>query len=240
MNVIVNADDFGMSHNVNLAIDYCFKNNIISSTTIMANMPYFDEAVNLAHIGKYDKNIGIHFNLVDGVPLSSSIKYCNRICKNGKFIYKRNKILFWSKRERKAIREELIAQIEFCSSKGILLSHCDSHCHIHSELPIFLIMHKVLKQYGIKKIRIPLNYGNNSSLLKKIYKFLFVQILHYLGFVTTSYFSSLYTPIINLDSDKWIELMCHPSMCGDYLYDHVERVMIKKQPFKLKNYTQLL
>ena len=25
MDVIVNADDFGMNHNVNLAIDYCFK-----------------------------------------------------------------------------------------------------------------------------------------------------------------------------------------------------------------------
>ena len=55
MDVIVNADDFGMNHNVNLAIDYCFKKNIISSTTIMANMPGFDEAVKLACIGKYDK-----------------------------------------------------------------------------------------------------------------------------------------------------------------------------------------
>ena len=239
MDVIVNADDFGMNHNVNLAIDYCFKKNIISSTTIMANMPGFDEAVKLACIGKYDKYVGIHFNLVEGVPLSYSIKYCNRICKNGKFIYKHNSILFWSKREKKAIREEFITQIEVCRSKGILLSHCDSHCHIHSELPMFFIMYKILKQYGIKKIRIALNYGNNSSLLKKIYKFVFVQILHFLGFTTTSYFSSLYTPI-NLDSDKWIELMCHPSMRGNSLYDHVEGVMIKKQPFKMKNYTQLL
>ena len=73
MDVIVNADDFGMNHNVNLAIDYCFKKNIISSTTIMANMPGFDEAVKLACIGKYDKYVGIHFNLVDGfVKMESS------------------------------------------------------------------------------------------------------------------------------------------------------------------------
>ncbi|MEI3421302.1 MAG: ChbG/HpnK family deacetylase [Butyricimonas faecihominis] len=69
MDVIVNADDVGMNHNVNLAIDYCFKKNIISSTTIMANMPGFDEAVKLACIGKYDKYVGMHFNLVEGVPL---------------------------------------------------------------------------------------------------------------------------------------------------------------------------
>lgn len=108
MDVIVNADDFGMNHNVNLAIDYCFKNNIISSTTIMANMPGFNEAVNLACIGKYDKYVGIHFNFVEGVPLSSSIKYCNRICKNGKFIYKHNSIFFWNKREKKQLERNLL------------------------------------------------------------------------------------------------------------------------------------
>lgn len=68
---------------------------------------------------------------------------------------------------------------------------------------------------------------------------MFIQILHCLGFITTSYFSSLYTPI-NLDSGKWIELMCHPSMRGNSLYDHVEGVVIRRQLFKLKNYTQLL
>ncbi|WP_455499456.1 carbohydrate deacetylase [Butyricimonas virosa] len=239
MNVIVNADDFGMSHRVNLAIDYCFKKGIISSTTIIANMPGFDEAINLAYIGKYDKCIGIHFNLVEGEPLSSPIKYCNRICKNGKFIYKRNSVLFWNKREREAIREEFITQIEACRSKGILLSHCDSHCHIHTELPIFLIMYKTLKYYGIKKIRIPLNRGNNSSLLKKVYKFIFIRVLRSLGFVTTSYFSSLYAAI-NSNSDKWVELMCHPIMHENILYDHVEGVVINKYPLNLKNYTQLL
>ena len=34
--------------------------------------------------------------------------------------------------------------------------------------------------------------------------------------------------------------MCHPSMRGNSLYDHVEGVVIRRQLFKLKNYTQLL
>ena len=41
MDVIVNADDFGMNHNVNLAIDYCFKKNIISSTTFINTTVFF-------------------------------------------------------------------------------------------------------------------------------------------------------------------------------------------------------
>jgi predicted glycoside hydrolase/deacetylase ChbG (UPF0249 family) len=37
--IIVNADDFGMSAEVNRAIVEAFENNVISSTTLMANMP---------------------------------------------------------------------------------------------------------------------------------------------------------------------------------------------------------
>ena len=43
--VIVNAYDFGQSAVVNRVIMACFRQGLISSTTIMANMPGFDEAV---------------------------------------------------------------------------------------------------------------------------------------------------------------------------------------------------
>ena len=42
--LIVNADDFGMSAAVNKAILKAFQEKLISSTSIMANMPGFDEA----------------------------------------------------------------------------------------------------------------------------------------------------------------------------------------------------
>lgn len=42
--IIVNADDFGMSSQINHAIVEAFQKNLISSTTMMANMPAFDEA----------------------------------------------------------------------------------------------------------------------------------------------------------------------------------------------------
>jgi chitin disaccharide deacetylase len=44
-NVKINADDFGLNSSVNKAIIEAFDNNYINSTTLMANMPGFDEAV---------------------------------------------------------------------------------------------------------------------------------------------------------------------------------------------------
>src|SRR5712672_1191198 len=84
--IIVNADDFGMSAEVNRAIVEAFENNVISSTTLMANMPGFDEACELAHRHRLVSKIGLHLNLTSGYPLSSPIRRCARLCDtNGMF-----------------------------------------------------------------------------------------------------------------------------------------------------------
>ena len=46
--MIINADDFGYSKAVNMAIVDCFKNKTINRSTIMVNMPCADEAVALS------------------------------------------------------------------------------------------------------------------------------------------------------------------------------------------------
>ncbi len=78
--LIVNADDFGQSAVVNRAILDCFQKGLISSTTIMANMPGFDEAVELALAKGLQQNIGVHLNLTDGEPLVSALPAATRRC----------------------------------------------------------------------------------------------------------------------------------------------------------------
>ena len=45
MKVIMNADDFGFSKGVNLAILEGFQHGILTSTSLMVNMPGFEHAV---------------------------------------------------------------------------------------------------------------------------------------------------------------------------------------------------
>ena len=47
MKVIMNADDFGFSKGANLGILEGFQNGIISSTSLMVNMPGFAHAISL-------------------------------------------------------------------------------------------------------------------------------------------------------------------------------------------------
>lgn len=60
--LIINADDFGMSHEFNMAISNLLKNGNISSTSIMPNGVAYEEALEL--INKYSlRNIGLHLTL---------------------------------------------------------------------------------------------------------------------------------------------------------------------------------
>ena len=73
MKLIINADDFGFSKSINNGIIDAYKEGLISSTTIMINMPYTCDA-----ISKWKENsllgIGLHINLTQGSPISDDVK----------------------------------------------------------------------------------------------------------------------------------------------------------------------
>ena len=66
---IVNGDDFGYSTSINHATIEAFNHDKINSATIMANMPGFEEAVELAHANKVADKIGAHLVLTEGTLL---------------------------------------------------------------------------------------------------------------------------------------------------------------------------
>lgn len=206
--IIVNADDFGISETVNQAVVNAFKSGIISSTSIMANMPAFDDAVKKAYENNLANKIGLHFNIMEGVPLTDLIKQCPRLCEDGNtFSYKRNTVFKWTKKEKKAIREEFCAQYDKVVNAGIIPTHLDSHVHSHTEIPIFLIISKLLKDKNITKIRRSRNLGVSFKVLP--YKFIINTLYRLKGLKMTKYFTE-YGSQSNISND--IELMCHPTI----------------------------
>ena len=72
--VIVNADDFGLDLDYNQLTLRAFQRGVISSATLMANMPAFEDACRLSHEHALLGRIGLHFNLTYGAPLSQGIR----------------------------------------------------------------------------------------------------------------------------------------------------------------------
>lgn len=66
--LIINADDFGYSKAVNLGIMESHINGVLTSTTLMANMPGVDHAVSLLK-DMPNLCVGAHLTLTCGKPM---------------------------------------------------------------------------------------------------------------------------------------------------------------------------
>ncbi len=215
--VIVNADDFGYSPEVNEAIKILFIQRFISSTTLMANMPAVKEAVAIAKENGFEESVGFHFNLIEGVPLTDEIKQCPRFCTDGRLSYKRNSVLIPNRKEREAIRKEFKAQLDIIRGLGIEPSHMDSHQHVHTEMGIYMTLRNVMKKEGIRAVRIGRNVG--VSRLSKIYKLMLNAFIRWDGFKTVDYFNPLWQLLSDKEKSSNIEYMCHPTLTGGRIVD---------------------
>ncbi|MCU1253294.1 MAG: hypothetical protein JWQ49_6323 [Edaphobacter sp.] len=210
--IIVNADDFGISAEVNQAIVEAFNKNLISSTTLMTNMPGCDEACELAHRHRLQGKVGVHLNLTSGYPLSAPIRRCPRFCdENGMFRHRQTHFRL-SKDETLAVEAEMAAQIQACLDRGLTPTHLDSHHHVHTEWAIGAATITVARQYGIKAIRLSRNCGSGMDLVRKLYKLAYNTRLRMYGLAKTRYFGSHADAqqILGTASGD-VEIMVHPT-----------------------------
>ena len=217
--IIINADDYGYSLSVNQAILLSFQRALINSTSLMANMAGFEDAVDLVHTHSLLRGkVGIHLNLTEGYPLSPDIRRCPRFCgADGQFIYRREQPLFLlNRQERKAVYIELKMQLDRVLESGVEPVHLDSHHHVHTEWAIARIVRRLSREYGIGRIRLTRNMGKSGGYFKSIYKTIFNRwhLGRHRGLSSTDYFGDIedmyFLQKAKPRSGKFIEIMVHP------------------------------
>src|SRR5438045_3866495 len=78
--MIVNADDFGRSPDVNRAIWQALGDGLVTSVSLMATAAAFEEASELAAAPDLRGSTGLHLVLTEGAPLTEPIRRCPRFC----------------------------------------------------------------------------------------------------------------------------------------------------------------
>lgn len=231
MGIVRNADDFGKSTEINNAILTSFKDGLIDRTTIMVNMPGADEAAELAREEGFFDKVGLHFNLTEGEPLTDGIKQNPLFCgPDGRFhalfCQSIKYRLYMDNLSRENIYAELSAQLKKYEEYGFKLMHADSHHHVHTNLPIYLELKKLVKENGIKSVRLSRNLYHGGNPVMRLYKGLYN---HSVGKIssTTDFFGS-YIDLKNygsidrikqLTDKKSVEIMLHPMYKNGVLTD---------------------
>ena len=127
--LIVNADDFGLTAGVSRGILTAHRAGIVTSTTVMANLPEHPgldaEAAGLPGLG-----MGLHVNLTRGAPVSPPAAVPSLVDAEGRFPRDLQVIAECAVVDE--VRRETEAQLErFARRFGRAPTHLDSHHHVH-------------------------------------------------------------------------------------------------------------
>ncbi len=231
---IINGDDFGKTQDINEAVRECFERRFITNTTLMVNMPWADDAVEMAKEYGFFEAVGLHLNLTSGYPLTKRIRKEPRFCrKDGSFnaFFQTHTLtrLAISSREAQAVREEAEAQIRKYFSYGLPEKHLDSHHHVHTDRSVIGVLMPLMLKYGFRSVRLTRNLYLKMNPLKRVYKAAFNRKLRGSGLFTTDYFGSfkdLSAMEGKLKTGALIEVMVHP------MYDSEEGLSDSGVPFE--------
>lgn len=219
--IIVNADDFGASPEINTAIDYAFKKGIINRATLMVNMPYAQDAVQQAIQEGYIDRIGLHLCFDTGEPLTDAIKEYHLFDTKIFWQKKKNRI-FIPRVARKALEQEIEAQMQKYVSMGCTAMHIDSHHHLHHFPSVLPSVIKLAKKYGFKSMRISRNIGYGISPFSRIVKF-FLNSIIACNFKTSKYFGNMQNYMdSSLHEKESLEIMVHPRIENGKYIDWVD------------------
>ena len=237
--LIVNADDFNTDKERSLGILACAKEGILTSTTVLANLPWeketLSELLSLPQLA-----CGCHLNLTKGKPITSG---ATLVDEDGNFYAKE---LAWDRAlcgeyDLQEVKAEFIAQIENCLTAGLKLHHVDGNNHIHVFPGICNVVTEVLRKYSIKAVRLPCERsidGRQESTKQELINCLAAEALTVfrqadLAF-TDFFFGMVYPSMDDVASlvhfienlpHGFTELMCHPGFVGpkDNPFSTVER-----------------
>jgi chitin disaccharide deacetylase len=175
--LIINADDFGLTPGINRAIAELHRAKVLTSTTLMATGPAFEDAVAIARANP-TLGVGCHIVLTDGVPALPPQSIPTLLGPDGK-TFRPSFVDFIQALLRGKIREdeierEALAQVQKLQRAGINITHLDSHKHTHLFPAVVRPLLRIAERCSIHAIRYPfeqswslaLDHGNRIRRLQ--------------------------------------------------------------------------
>ena len=149
--VIINADDYGITAGVNRAIDELALAGVVTSTSVMTNMPLWGSIDALRNV----LGIGVHFNLTVGRPVLPAEDVPSLVGPDGKFFgleHLRERMRTRMLRPEE-VERELTAQTLRLTGLGIVPDHADSHESL-LKYPFFgAIIKRISLRHGVEAVR---------------------------------------------------------------------------------------
>jgi predicted glycoside hydrolase/deacetylase ChbG (UPF0249 family) len=224
--LVINADDFGFTPDVNEGIVEAHRHGILTATTMLANGAAFDDALRLARETP-SLDIGAHLALVSGCSVLTGRPFPLGV----------PQLLAALARRQIRPYEELRAQVARLVGAGLRPTHLDTHKHTHLAPPVLDAVARIGEEFGIRWVRRPFDFPPTAlpapaskrivSRALGLLRGRFQRVLsrhgcrstdHFAGFQITGRFRTAeLVELMGAIPPGSTELMCHPGRCREPL-----------------------
>ena len=239
--LVVNADDFGFTPDVNRGIVAAHRHGILTATTLMANGDAFEDAVRLAKENP-TLDTGCHLVLIGGRSLLAPYAALPASAPQ---------LVRALATRRIRVYDELAAQVRKILSAGLEATHLDTHKHTHLAPPVLDAVARIAEEFQIRWVRRPFDLPITAlrggvPWLKRatsgglgVLRGRFHRVLarhgcrttdHFAGFQITGRFRTAeLVQLIRELPEGITEFMCHPGYCGEDLRNARTRLKESRQ-----------
>jgi len=156
--VVVNADDFGQTAGINRAVFELHQAGLLTSATLMARAAATDEAIEIARATP-SLGVGCHIVLCDGAPILPTARISSLLDRSTNLFAPWLTMflgrLLTGRIDPAEIEIEAAAQVRYLQSRGLKITHIDSHRHTHMFPRVLRPILRAARSCGIRSVRNP-------------------------------------------------------------------------------------
>ncbi len=154
--VIISADDFGLSENVNEAVELAHRNGILTTASLMVAGPAAADAVRRAR-RLPSLRVGLHLVVIEGDALQPAAAP-DIVDAAGRFPSGQLRLgidYFFRRRVRQQLAAEIAAQYRAFRATGLELDHANAHKHMHLHPTVGSMLIRIGLEHGLRAMRVP-------------------------------------------------------------------------------------
>ncbi|MGH7119160.1 MAG: hopanoid biosynthesis-associated protein HpnK [Acetobacteraceae bacterium] len=155
--VVLTADDFGLSLAVNEAVERAHREGVLGAASLMVAGPAAADAIARAR-RLPGLRVGLHLVVIEGPAVLPQQEIPDLVDERGWFPAAQLRLgvrYFFSSSVRRQLAREMHAQFAAFAATGLPLEHADAHKHMHLHPTVGRLMIEIGQRFGLTAVRVP-------------------------------------------------------------------------------------
>ncbi|MDB5591450.1 hopanoid biosynthesis-associated protein HpnK [Enterovirga sp.] len=155
--LVVTADDFGLSREVNEAVEIGHRRGILTAASLMVAEPWCVDAVLRAR-RLPGLAVGLHLTLVEGRAVLPRSEIPDLVGPDGRLrqdLARYGADIFFRPGVKRQVAAEIRAQFQAFRRTGLALDHVNAHKHYHLHPTVAGLVLRIGREFGMTSLRVP-------------------------------------------------------------------------------------